>query len=187
MSQLEVLQGQPIRPLRRAEFNQLAELGAFQEERVELLYGQLVPMSPVGAPHCTALERLNELFVVKLVGRMRIRIQMPIAASDESQPEPDLAIAPLSDGQGDHPAHPVLVIEVAHTSLAMDRRVKAKLYAECGVPEYWIVNLVDQVVEVHRDPVSGAYQSCRVFHPGEVVAPARLSDIEVPVDLLMRG
>ncbi|MEZ4373471.1 MAG: Uma2 family endonuclease [Polyangiaceae bacterium] len=85
-----------------------------------------------------------------------------------------------------HLAHPVLVIEVAHTLLAMDHRVKAKLYAECGAGVL-IVNLVDQVVEVHRDPVSGAYQSCRVFHPGEVVAPAGLSDIEVPVDLLMRG
>lgn len=183
---MEALQGQPIRPLRRSEFNQLAELGAFDDERVELLYGQLVPMSPVGAPHCTALERLNELFVVKLVGRMRIRIQMPIAASEESQPEPDLAVAPLTDGQGDHPAHPVLVIEVAHTSLAMDRRVKAKLYAECGIPEYWIVNIPDQMVEVHTAPTTGAYQSCRVFRSGDIVAPEAFPEIQVPVDLLMQ-
>ncbi|MEZ4223597.1 MAG: Uma2 family endonuclease [Polyangiaceae bacterium] len=186
MSHLEALQGQPIRPLRRSEFNQLADLGAFEDERVELLYGQLVPMSPVGAPHCSALERLTELFVVKLVGRMRIRIQMPIAASDESQPQPDLAVAPLSDGKGDHPAHPVLVIEVSHTSLTMDRRVKGKLYAECGVPEYWIVNIPDEVVEVHTSPEAGAYQSCRIFRSGEVVKPSAFPEIEVPVDLLMR-
>jgi Uma2 family endonuclease len=185
VSSLEALQGQPYRPLRRSEYNQLGELGAFEDEKIELLYGVLVPMSPAGEPHCSAIERLTELFVVKLAGRARVRIQMPIAASDESEPEPDLAVAPLSTDISDHPAHPMLVIEVAQTSLDKDRGIKARLYAECGVPEYWIVNLVDRVIEVHADPSGAAYRSCRVFRAGDVVAPAAFPEVRVPVSVVM--
>jgi Uma2 family endonuclease len=182
---LEALQGERYRPLKRSEYNQLGELGAFEDEKVELLYGVLVPMSPTGEPHCGALERLTEIFVVKLVGRARVRIQMPIAASDESEPEPDLAVIPLSPGPpdySDHPAQPLLVLEVAQNSLSKDRGIKARLYAECGVPEYWIVNLVDRVIEVHTEPEGAAYQSCRVYRSGEIARPGAFAEIEVPVD-----
>ncbi len=182
---MEALRGQPVRPLKRSEYDKLAELGAFEDEKIELLYGLLVPMSPVGEPHCSAIERLTELFVVKLVGRARVRIQMPIAASNESEPEPDVAVAPLSTDISDHPAHPLLVIEVAQSSLDKDRQVKGRLYAECGVPEYWIVNLVDRVIEVHTDPSGVAYRSCRVFRAGDVVQPAAFPDVQVPVSVVI--
>ncbi len=182
---LEALQGQRYRPLKRSEYNKLGELGAFEDEKVELLYGVLVPMSPSGGPHCSAIERLTELLVPKLVGRARVRIQMPIAASDESEPEPDVAVAPLGGDTSDHPAHPLLVIEVAHSSLTKDRGVKARLYAEIGVPEYWIVNLTDRVVEVHRQPANGAYQSCRVLRGGDVARPEAFPELEVPVSVVI--
>ena len=176
-----------IRPLSRKEYHQLAELGAFEDEKIELLYGVLVPMSPVGAPHCAAVERLNELFVSKLIGRARVRIQMPVAASDDSEPEPDVVVAPLSSDVLDHPAHPLLVIEVAETSLRKDRGVKARLYAECGVPEYWIVNLAERAIEVHRVPVDGRYESVQALVRGEIARPLAFPEIEVSVDALLAG
>lgn len=183
---LEALQGERTRPLKRSEYNQLGELGAFEDEKIELLYGVLVPMSPTGEPHCGALVRLTELFVVKLVGRAHVRIQMPIAASDESEPEPDLAVVPVSSDTSDHPARPLLVIEVAQSSLAKDRGVKARLYAECRVPEYWIVNLIDRAIEVHTDPAGSSYRSCRVYRLGEIARSASFPEIEVAVDAVVR-
>jgi hypothetical protein len=183
---LEALHGERTRPLKRSEYHQLGELGAFEDEKIELLYGVLVPMSPTGEPHCGALVRLNELFVVKLVGRAQVRIQMPIAASDESEPEPDLAVTPLSSDTSDHPTRPLLVIEVAQSSLGKDRGVKARLYAECGVPEYWIVNLVDRAIEVHADPAGSRYRSCRVYRSGESAQPEAIPEIEVAVDAVIR-
>ncbi len=174
-----------IRPLRRKEYHQLADLGAFEDEKVELLYGVLVPMSPVGPPHCGSVERLTELFVTQLAGRARVRIQMPVAASDESEPEPDVVIAPREeDAFADHPARPLLVVEVAETSLAKDRGIKARLYAECGVPEYWIVNVAKRALEVYTQPVAGKYESIRVFAPGEIARPEAFPEVEVPVAVL---
>ncbi len=171
-----------IRPLRRKEYHQLAELGAFEDEKIELLYGVLVPMSPIGPPHCGSVERLTELFVLKLAGKARVRVQMPVAASDESEPEPDLVIASRQEESfDDHPAHPLLVIEVAETSLSKDRGLKARLYAECGVPEYWVVNLPKRVLEVYSRPLDGTYQSVRVLSPGETARPEAFPEVEVPV------
>jgi Uma2 family endonuclease len=180
---LEAIIPDGIRPLRRKEYHQLAELGAFEDEKIELLYGVLVPMSPVGGRHCWTIERLTELFVPKLVGRARVRIQMPVAASDESEPQPDLVVAPLGDAPfgADHPAHPLLVVEASESSLAKDRGLKARLYAECGVPEYWVVNLVERVIEVSTEPVSGRYQRTTVYRAGETLRPGAFPEIEVPV------
>jgi Uma2 family endonuclease len=182
VSDLQAIIVEGIRPLRRKEYHQLAELGAFEDEKVELLYGVLVPMSPIGPPHCGAVERLNELFVTQLAGKARVRVQMPVAASDESEPEPDLVIASRDeDAFLDHPARPLLVVEVAETSLSKDRGVKARLYAECGVPEYWIVNVGQRVLELYSQPVAGDYQSTRVLGPGEIARPEAFPEVEVPV------
>lgn len=174
-----------IRPLTRKEYHQLAELGAFEDEKVELLYGVLVPMSPVGERHCSSVERLNELFVTKLSGKARVRIQMPVASSDESEPEPDLVVAPLiADpfNAPDHPPDPLLVIEVSESSVRKDRGVKARLYAETGVPEYWVVNLVARALEIHREPAEGRYQSVQLLRTGDVARPLAFPEVVVPVD-----
>lgn len=176
-----------IRPLRRREYHQLAELGAFEDEKIELLYGVLVPMSPIGEPHCVAIERLMELFVTNLAGRARVRVQMPVAASDDSEPEPDLVVASLDEALTDHPSKPLLVVEVAETSLAKDRGIKARLYAECGVPEYWVVNLVDRVIEIYREPSAGGYESRDVVGRGEMARPLVFPEVEVAVDSVLAG
>jgi Uma2 family endonuclease len=170
-----------FRPLRRSEYDKLVELGAFGEERIELVYGVLVPMSPIGPRHSNAIDMLN-LFLVRALGdRARIRVQNPFAAGDVSEPQPDVLVAPLGRYVTDHPAAAHLVIEVAESSLAYDQGTKLRLYAEHGVPEYWVVDVVARRIEVYREPSSSAFQSKRVFEPGESIALLRFPDVSIAV------
>ena len=106
-----------IRPLRRVEYDQLVQLGAFKDERIELLEGALVAMSPIGTAHCSSVRKLNELLVLALHGRATVSCQLPFAALEFSEPEPDFAILPLSDYDADHPSEAYLIIEVSESSL----------------------------------------------------------------------
>ena len=171
-----------VRGLRRQEYEKLAELGAFGDERVELLYGMVVKLSPKGPPHESASQRINRLFVRAFEGRASTRIQAPFAASDGSMPEPDLALVPLGDYADAHPSVAYVVVEISHSSLSLDRGTKAKLYAECGVPEYWIVNLVDDLIEVYTDSVRGAYARVTPVRRGERIRPGSFADTEILVD-----
>jgi Uma2 family endonuclease len=171
-----------VRGLHRGEYEKLAELGAFDDERVELLYGIVVVMSPKGPRHESALQRLTRVFVRHFEGRATVRIQASFAASDGSEPEPDLALVPLGEYDEAHPSVAYLLVEVAQSSLEMDRTTKAQLYAECGVPEYWVVNLVDSVVEVHTEPVRGAYSSVTPFRRGEIMQLREFADARIAVE-----
>lgn len=170
-----------IRPLRRVEYDKLVELGVFEDERIELLDGVLVPMSPIGTRHSGAIDALALLLIRALGDRARIRVQNPFAASDISEPEPDLLVAPLRDYRTDHPTEAHLVIEVAESSLAKDRGKKLRIYAQRGVPDYWIVDVVDGRVEVYRDPQGGGYRSSRVFERGESIALHAFPDLSLAV------
>src|SRR5262245_31776495 len=108
----------------------MAELGLFADERVELLYGVIVRMTPKSPPHDSGIDTLTELLVLALHGKATIRVQNAFAASDHSEPEPDLAVVPKADYSRAHPTAAWLIVEVAHSSLRTDRGVKAKLYAE---------------------------------------------------------
>lgn len=171
-----------LRPLRRAEYDQLIRLGAFADEHIELLEGALVPMSPIGPPHAATVQRLSELLLPALLGRARVRIQNPIAASDVSEPEPDVAVVPLGEYDADHPAQAHLIIEVADSSLAHDRGRKARIYAACQVPEYWIVNLVDRTIEVRTEPVLGSYQRVTIHPKGATLCPRDFPELVLRVD-----
>src|SRR5689334_4545970 len=138
----------PIRPLRRVEYDKLVALGAFQGERIELLDGRLVHMSPIGPPHSSTVDKLLLVCVQKLAELALVRCQNPFAAQELSEPEPDVAIVPLGNYETDHPTQADLLIEVAEGSLAYDRAPKLRVYAEAGVPEYWIVNLLSRRIEV---------------------------------------
>jgi Uma2 family endonuclease len=176
-----------FRPLRRAEYDRLVELGVFEGERVELLDGVLVTVSPQGSRHAAVVSRLTRMLVAAVGGRGVVRVQLPFAASDTSEPEPDVVIAPPAEDDyvTGHPSSALLVIEVAESSLAYDRRKAAK-YAAAGVPEYWIVDLDANAVEVHSAPDEGAYGNTRVARPGEVLVPAELDGVEVDVGALLR-
>jgi Uma2 family endonuclease len=171
-----------VRGLRRTEYDKLAELGAFGSERVELLYGTVVTMSPKGPAHESVSQRMTRLFVRAFEGRASVRIQAPFAASDGSEPEPDVALVPLGDYDQAHPVSAHLIVEIAQSSLPLDRTTKAALYAECGVPEYWIVNLVDGLVEVHSEIASGAYTRITPCRRGERIRVLAFPEVEVLVE-----
>lgn len=172
--------GLPIRPLHRREYELLAASGAFDNEKVELLYGQVVQMSPQGTEHAFSIARLTKVLILALGDLATVRPQLPFAASEYSIPEPDLAV--VSELRADaHPEHALLVIEVACSSLAIDRRVKAQLYAEIGVPEYWVVDVTHGEVIIHTCPSQGGYR--RIEHVGRerVLVPVELPTVHVAV------
>jgi Uma2 family endonuclease len=170
------------RPLTRVEFDRLVALGFFEDENVELLYGVLVQMTPQDPPHSSVVQRLTTLLVPPLVGRAEVRIQLPFAASDDSEPEPDVAIVPAGDYRARHPHEAWLVIEVAHSSHRKDRSVKSRLYAECEVAEYWIVDVAARAVEVYTEPNDGNYKTTVVRRSGDELAPGRFPDLILRVD-----
>jgi len=171
-----------IRPLRRVEYDQLVALGAFQDERIELLEGELVPMSPIGAPHSWAVQRLNRLLVLALEGRAGVRCQLPFAALELSEPEPDFVVVPSADDyHADHPSEAYLIIEVSESSLAMDRGKKLRLYASCAVPEYWVVNLSESCIEVYTGPSPGEYSKLERYERGQAIQLLAFPEISVSV------
>jgi Uma2 family endonuclease len=134
-----------------------------EDDRVELLDGQLVDMSPIGPRHALAVDALNELLLPAVAGRAVVRIQNPIALDDGTEPNPDIALVrrPWHGYPNTHPrpADVFLLIEVADTSLKTDRGAKLELYARAGIREFWIVDLTTDGVFVHRNPGSDGYGS----------------------------
>ena len=174
------------RPLRRVEYDKLVALGMFENERIELLEGELVSMSPIGAPHNFAVQALTELLVLALRGRAWVRPQMSFAAHELSEPEPDIAVIPRGDYASAHPDQAYLIIEVADTSLASDRDTKLATYAQSGVPEYWIVNLRERCIEVHTSPLRSAYSAITRVERGQTLRPQRFPDVEIGVSDVIR-
>jgi Uma2 family endonuclease len=159
MLDLELLAPEKLRHLKRAEYDELVRLGTFEDERVELLHGVIVTMSPNYPEHAGPITRLNALLVPALLGRADIRVQLSYWADDESEPEPDIAVVPHGPWQREHPSSAHLVIEVANSSLRKDRLVKAPLYASSRVEEYWIVNTREQCIHAFRDSDGTVYQN----------------------------
>ena len=171
------------------------DLGAFgPEDRIELVGGDLLVREPQGSPHMTAIGLAEDALRAAFGSGWLIRTQGPIALDDESEPEPDVAVVSGSGRHyaASHPAQPVLLVEVADSSLASDRAWKGSLYARAQVPEYWIVNLVDRELEVHRDPrpaVEAAFgwrfTRIRRLSSGETVTPLGAPKARIAVaDLL---
>lgn len=169
------------RRLTRAEYDRMAELGFFRGERVELIRGTVIAMSPIGPPHGSVVDRLTEMLVPRLLGRARVRIQQPFLAIDESEPEPDVAIVPLARYSKEHPDQAHLIIEVADCSLAHDRDTKAPLYAATGVTEYWLVDVETQAVHVHTEPSEGRYVRVDRREGDAPLSPQVFPDVVVTV------
>ena len=156
--------------------------GFFENERIELIEGVLVEMSPQKPLHASVIQSLNRLLVPRLLGRADVRVQLPFAVSDDSLPEPDLALVRPETFAEAHPGAAFLIIEVADSSLTFDRREKAELYARAGVPEYWVVNLADRIIERQSEPASGAYLRVAPFRPGETTHLLAFPDVDIAVD-----
>ncbi len=160
--------------------------GFFGDERVELVEGVIIEMSPHGAPHAATVQRLTSKLVSLLIGRAEVRIQLPLAVSDESLPEPDVAVVAPGDYDKGHPTASSLVVEVADSSLNKDRLVKAGLYARAGVPEYWIADVASAVIEVHWEPVAGRYTRITPARAEDMIRLRAFPDIEIRVADILR-
>lgn len=136
------------------EYYQMAELGFFRGKRVELIRGEIVQMSPMKSPHATSI-RLLETLLAKVFGEgFDVRSQLPMSLGNADEPEPDIAVVTgtIRDYADGHPKSAILLVEVSGSTLRFDREEKAELYAENSIGEYWIVNLKQRRLEVHRRP-----------------------------------
>ena len=187
----------PIRTRRwtRKEYDRLIELGILHEdEPIELLAGQLIVAEPKTPLHSTGTGLAGDVLRQAFGDGWLVCIHSPIALDDESEPEPDVAVVTgvPRDYRDAHPDRAALVVEVAHTRVSFDRDHKGSLYARAGVADYWIVNLVDRVVEVRRRPgpdptadFGAAYAETEIARPGETLTPLAKPDARVAVDDLL--
>jgi len=184
-----------LRHWTRVEYDRLVELGVFEGEPLELIGGQLVVAEPHGAYHAAAISAADYAVRAALPAGWLVRIQLPLSLDDESEPEPDLVVVPGSPGDyhAAHPDRPALAIEVAESSLSFDRERKGSLYARAGIRDYWIVNLVDSVLEVYRDPepdpsatYGWRYRSVTVPARSAVIAPLAFPSSRIAVAALLR-
>jgi Uma2 family endonuclease len=174
-----------IRGLRRVEYDRLVDLGVFEDEKIELLCGVLVEMSPQGTRHAAVGRRLTELLMFALGRRAMVGCQFPFAAGEFSEPEPDIAVTPRSDDESEHPARAFLIIEVAESSIRKDRGLKAAIYAAAGVPEYWVVDLNQNHIEIFTGPGPDGYAERRRAARGERLRLVEFPDVELAVDEIL--
>ena len=165
----------------RAEYERLIELGVFQPgEPIELVGGELMVAEPQSSEHYTAIRKCTKVLEAIFGPGWEVRTQGPMGLDDESEPEPDIAVVPGSpdDYRNAHPTRAALTLEVAQASLGIDRERKGSLYARAGLADYWVLNLVDRVLEVYREPAEDAeapfgwrYARREVVVPSGSVAP----------------
>ncbi|HEY5928359.1 MAG TPA: Uma2 family endonuclease [Kofleriaceae bacterium] len=178
-----LLSADKIRPLLRTEFERMVELGLFDEdERIELLDGVLVKkMSPQEPPHAEVIEWLSDALAQSVARAFIVRTQMPFAAGKYALPEPDIAVVRRNRRRGAHPHEAVLLVEVANEPARSDRTTKLDIYARAKVPEYWLVDVKKQCIEVYSKLVRGRYTRKRVLRDGDVLRPTLLRGVAIPV------
>jgi Uma2 family endonuclease len=170
-----------------AEFLHMAEVDLLGEDsRVELIWGEIVEMSPIYIGHTSTLNRLVWLLTNALGKQVILGIQNPVQLSDKSLPQPDIAVLKFQDNfYGERypgPEDILLLIEVADSSLKYDQRVKSKLYGAAGIADYWIVNLPSRQIEVYREPRPNGYRTVTHYAPGETLSLLAFQDIALVVD-----
>jgi len=171
------------------EYHRLAELGFLTEnDRVELIRGEIIQMAAKGTRHTTCCSNLIEELALLLAGRAKLRCQDPIVLPSNSEPEPDFTILRkrADNYLSSHPTPPdiLLVIEIADSTLKYDQEIKVPLYAEAGISDYWIFNLVDNHLEAYSEPYQElqgnfGYSLRRIFLPNKVVALPYFSDLSL--------
>lgn len=177
MNEVEASLNENLRRMTVREYIAMAEAGLFDNERVELLRGRVIRVAPMGDVHAWVVQTMNGLLVEHFGRWAAVRPGLPLHADEDSMPEPDFALVPKSKGPIGHPARALLLIEVSNTSLRLDRIVKAPLYAEGGSPEYWIVDVRAQRLEVFRSPANGQWQEHFVLGPGDSIRPVSFPDV----------
>ncbi|MBI4493588.1 MAG: Uma2 family endonuclease [Chloroflexi bacterium] len=172
------------------EYYQMARAGILgEDERVELIEGEIIELPPIGSRHAACVDRLNHLFSSHAGGAAIVRVQDPIHLSGRSEPQPDLVLArPRTDFYA--AAHPepkdvLLLVEVADSSAGYDRLVKVPLFARAGIPEVWLIDLERDLVEVHREPSATGYRSVQLARRGERVSVQALPQVDLAVEAIL--
>ncbi len=178
-SNAQELLGPQQRLWTRDEYYQMADLGFFQGQKAELLEGIVMVMSPQKFPHYVTIDIVSDALKALFGSAAWVRSQAPMSFGSVSEPEPDVSVVPgRRQDYTDHPSSALLIVEVSETTLSYDRTRKASLYARMGVPDYWIVNLVNLQVEVYRTPVADAkefygfrYADVAIKRGGDALSP----------------
>ena len=178
-------------PLRRRRFTvddyyRIAAAGVLgEDDRVELIEGEIIEMSPIGSRHAACVNRLNRCFAGRLGDRAVVAVQNPIRVSDLSEPQPDIAVLePRADAYAaahPRPADILLLIEVADSSLLYDRELKAPLYALSGIRELWIVDVDARRIILFRDPSADGYATHAIADVGDTLHPLAFPDLAIEV------
>ena len=164
------------------QYHLMHEVGVFQEgDRLELINGEITNMSPIGRKHAVCVTRLQELFISRLLGKVQVWSQNPILLANESEPQPDLAILKrredfYADGLPT-PADILLIIEVADSSLDYDRNVKAPLYAAAGIPEMWLFDVNQKLIESYSQPSRSGYKQIHRYDQGDTLSIIAFPDV----------
>lgn len=171
------------------EYYKMIELGMLKDyEKAEIIEGELIQKMPIGDRHAAAVDFLNRFIIRNVSDDVLVRIQNPVRLSDYDEPEPDVVLADLRKYNGKRhpqPSEIILVIEVSDSTLKYDRNTKLLLYAEAEIPEVWIVNLPNNIVEIHQKPSNGIYQLTKIFKRGEIIESEMLPDLRLGVDEIL--
>jgi Uma2 family endonuclease len=172
------------------EYYRMAEAGILTpQDRVELIDGEIIEMSPIGSRHAGCVNRANRLFTSAFGKRVVVSVQNPLRLTNYTEPEPDVVLLKPRDDEyasktpsaGDA----LLVVEVADTTFSYDSRIKMPRYAAARIPEVWVENLQDDVLHVYRDPTVTGYATSLVLRRGESLSPVALPDVTFTVEQLL--
>lgn len=181
----------PVQLLRRKftvkQYHQMIEAGILTEnDRVELLRGEIVEMAAIGRRHAACVRRLIRLFSQRLSDRVLVDAQDPVELGNTSEPQPDIALLQLRDDfyEARHPQveDVLLLVEVADTTIEFDREVKIPLYAESGISEVWLVDINEQCLEVYRQPLSDSYQIIQKYYRGQSLTIQAFPELSFTVE-----
>ena len=158
-------------------------------EKAEIIDGELVQKMTISGRHALVVDLLTQFLVRRAPDSVRVRIQNPLRLSEYDEPEPDIVLADLTKYDGRRHPRPeefLIVIEVSDKTLRYDRETKLPIYAKAAIPEVWIVNLPNNVIEVHQQPALGIYQLAKIFKRGETVGSSVLPDLKLEVDAILK-
>ncbi len=171
------------------EYYKMIELGLIKDcEKAEIIEGEMIKKMTIGDKHALIVDLLSSFFIKTLPDSVRVRVQNPLRLTDYNEPEPDIVLADLTKYDGRR--HPranevILVVEVSDTTLKYDRDIKIPLYAAVAIPEVWIVNLVNDIIEVHQNPSNGIYQLANIYTSGDVLKSTALPKLHLEVDKIL--
>lgn len=172
------------------DYYRLAAAGVLRgDDRVELIEGEIIKMNPIGSRHAACVGRLSKLLERRGGDYAVVWVQNPVEINDYSEPVPDVTLLRLREDFYAHakpvPDDVLLVVEVSDSTTNYDRKVKAPLYARAGVPEMWLVNLPEELIEVYTRPLNGAYQETRLVRRGESITVGSVNGLTVEADAVL--